>query len=183
GTGHELLTRLEQVHLDARIGQPHVLGRGRAAPPAADDDDAPARLWREVALDRRCATAERTAKGAAQEREAQPRARSADELSPRHLCHALCPPWVGEFVPEGCHRRAPPRGMATEGLLPEGWPPRGSSRTDGHRGARPRRMVSQDGRSDQTILAAGGDGSENAEAVSGGRVPARPGGGDRRRFP
>src|SRR3989441_866166 len=56
GAGHELSVGLEQDDLDRGVGQPQVLRGRRAAPAAADHDDAAARFGRKVALDRRPAS-------------------------------------------------------------------------------------------------------------------------------
>src|SRR5439155_20437231 len=75
---HELLVRLQQDDLDRRIGQPHVLGRRRAAPAAADYDDPPSWLLPEV-RDRGRAT---------RRQQAEPDPRRSEEISPRPVLHA-----------------------------------------------------------------------------------------------
>src|SRR5207302_7654962 len=81
---HELLVRLEQDDFDRGVGQPHVLRGRRAAPAAADHDDAAACLGREVALDRRSAS--RDARRG-EEPEPGTRPRRSEELPARQSCH------------------------------------------------------------------------------------------------
>src|SRR5207244_1473339 len=83
---HELLVRLEQDDFDRGVGQPHVLRGRRAAPAAADHDDAAACLGREVALDRRRAS--RDARRG-EEPEPGPRTRRAAASQPPRAKQAI----------------------------------------------------------------------------------------------